>query len=320
LTPAFVYSPRYDISMYGLERLHPFDGRKYSRAWKLVSSRLGEEAKRYWHEPKFAAQSEDLLRVHTPEHLASLASPATVARALELPLLRLLPARVIERRVLAPMRLAVAGTIEAASLALQPGGAIALNFGGGYHHAFRDHGEGFCIYADVAIAIAVQRARGALGAQDAVAVIDLDAHRGNGFWDIMHDDPAVRVLDLYNFQNYPGLFPGDPAQFPFQIPLKANTQDANYLPLVREELPAFLDGGPRPRLAVYNAGTDIVAGDRIGGLAVSPEGVAERDRLVMSALAERNIPTVIVTSGGYNARSYGLIAQMALAIVETLVA
>jgi histone deacetylase 11 len=318
LIPAFVYSPGYDISMFGLERLHPFDGRKFSRAWTRVASSLGDKARAHLHEPESPVDDSDLLRVHSRDYLESLGTSSAVAGALELPMLRLLPAGVLARRILRPMRLAVAGTIQAAALALQPGGAMALNFGGGYHHAFRDHGEGFCIYADVAVAISVMRARGVLSSQDAIAVIDLDAHRGNGFWDIVKDDSAVRVLDLYNFQNYPGLFPGDADAFPFQIPLKADTSDNGYLPVVREELPKFLDSGPRPRLAVYNAGTDIVAGDRIGRLAVSVDGVVERDHLVLSELAARDIPAVIVTSGGYSSLSHELIARMAVRLVEML--
>jgi len=193
-----------------------------------------------------------------------------------------------------------------------------MNIGGGFHHAFADHGEGFCLFADAAIAIAAARSSGALAAGDPVAIIDLDAHRGNGVWEICGRDPAVRVMDVYNFQTYPGLFPGAVEDFPFQIPLKAGTSDAAYLDTVRQELPRFLDGLPRPRLAIYNAGTDVLAGDPIGGLAVSPEGVVKRDRLVLAPLAERQIPTVIVTSGGYTRRSHELVAELAVALVERL--
>jgi hypothetical protein len=111
LRAALVYSPGYDLSMFGLERLHPFDGRKYSKAWGLVTERLGDAARRLLEQPLGPAEDADLLRVHTREHLDSLRSAAVVAGALELPLLRFLPASVIARRVLRPMRLAVAGTI-----------------------------------------------------------------------------------------------------------------------------------------------------------------------------------------------------------------
>jgi len=162
----------------------------------------------------------------------------------------------------------------------------------------------------------LHRARGRLGKDDGIAVIDLDAHRGNGFWDIIQGDPVVRVMDMYNFQKYPGPFPGDDAAYPFQIPLRARLADADYLETVREELPRFLASMPPPRLAIYNAGTDILAGDAVGGLAVSAEGVIERDRIVVDALAERQIPTVIVTSGGYTRHSHVLVAELAQRVIE----
>jgi histone deacetylase 11 len=86
--------------------------------------------------------------------------------------------------------------------------------------------------------------------------------------------------------------------------------------VIQEELPKFLDTGSSPRLAIYNAGTDVLEGDRLGRLAVSAEGVMKRDRMVISALAERQIPSVVVTSGGYNADSYKLIAEMAVALLN----
>ena len=318
MKPILVYAPGYDLALPGFDQLHPFDGRKYSRAWTVIRERLGPELERYWEEPREPASDADLLRVHTKEHLASLASSSVVAEALEIWAVKLVPRGIIQRRLLHPMRLAVAGTILAARRAIEGDGAMVMNVGGGFHHAFRDHGEGFCLYADVAVAIAVARAGGALAERDPIAIIDLDAHRGNGVWEICGGDPAVRVLDVYNFQTYPGLFPGAAEDFPFQIPLKAGTADAPYLDTVREELPRFLASMPTPRLAIYNAGTDILVGDPIGRLAVSPAGVAVRDRLVVDALAERRIPTVIVTSGGYTRRSHELVAQLALAVVERL--
>jgi len=318
LKPILIYAPGYDFSLFGLERLHPFDGHKFSRAWAILRRHLGAELAHYWQEPPAPVADADLLRVHTSNYLESLASPAVVARALELRLLKYLPREMIRQRLLRPMRLAAAGTMLATRHALSGDGAMAMNIGGGFHHAFRDHGEGFCVYADVAVAIAAARAEGALTASDPIAIIDLDAHRGNGVWAIHDGDPAVHIFDIYNFQIYPGLFPGDVEDFPFQIPIKAFTNDDAYLAVVREELPSFLASMPRPRLAIYNAGTDIVSGDRLGRLAVSPEGVATRDELIVKTLTERAIPTVIVTSGGYSERSHELIARLALTVTGRL--
>jgi histone deacetylase 11 len=318
LKTLLVHASGYDFSLPGLDRLHPFDGRKFSRALSIIRQRLGPQMAQHSEELREPASDVDLLRVHTPEYLASLASPSVVAAALELWPLKLLPRRTIERRLLLPMRLAVAGTILATRRALEGRGAMVMNVGGGFHHAFRDHGEGFCLYADIPIAIAAARAGGSLDPHDPIAIIDLDAHRGNGVWEICGDDPAVRVMDVYNFQTYPGLFPGAVEDFPFEIPLKAGTADQAYLETVREELPRFLASMPAPRLVFYNAGTDIVAGDAVGRLGVSPAGVVTRDRFVVETLAERRIPTVIVTGGGYTRCSYELVAQLALTLVERL--
>jgi histone deacetylase 11 len=312
-----LFSPGYDFSLLGLERLHPFDAHKYGRAWALVEKELGPALDSIAMEPKQPASDELLMLVHTREYLESLRSSETVARALELWPLRLVPNSLLQGAVLKPMRLAVQGTVMAAEMALQ--GAMVMNFGGGFHHAFRDRGEGFCLFADVAIAIAAQRAAGRLAADDRILVIDLDAHRGNGFEEIARSDPAVRVFDVYNAQAYPGLLPDwDPEEQPFMIPVLPGAGDSSYGKILAEDFPKFLDGAGQVRLAFYNAGTDIVAGDRIGGLDVSPEGVAARDRLVLDTLARRNIPTVIVTSGGYTRASHALIARMALHLARNI--
>ncbi len=310
MKPNLVYSPGYDLPLLGLERLHPFDAHKYTRAWSIIREQGGPGILNRWTQPPAPVSDEALLRVHTPEYLGSLHSSAVVAKALELWPCRFVPNAVLQSRVLHPMRLAVEGTILATALALREG--VAMNVGGGYHHAFRDHGEGFCVYADVAVSIAAHRATGRLGADDPVVVIDLDAHRGNGFEDAVRDDASIHILDVYNFQVYPGLHDDDPDRFPFLVPIRANTSSTAYLQIVREELPRFLASVPRPKLAFYLAGTDVVSGDPLGGLQVTPEAIGERDRLVLDALAGGEIPTVIVTAGGYSEESHRLVAQLAL--------
>jgi histone deacetylase 11 len=307
-----VYSPRYNFSVLGLEKLHPFDARKYGRAWSLVRQKMGSALDSVSIEPKEPVAEEVLLRVHTQEYLASLRSSATVARALELWPARLVPNSILQSGLLEPMRYAAQGTIVAAEIALAEGARV-MNFGGGFHHAFRDRGEGFCVYADVALAIVEQRTAGRLSPDDGVMVIDLDAHRGNGFEEIMDRDPAVKVFDVYNAAVYPGLLPGwDPDAKPFLIPVRPIIADDEYDEILSTDLPRFLDAAGTVKLAFYNAGTDIVAGDPIGRWRVSPDGVARRDRLILDTLARLGIPTVIVTSGGYTKISHELIARMAL--------
>lgn len=315
MKPCLVYAPGYDITLFGLERLHPFDGRKFSRAWALLQQHFGDALETLHCTPSAPVSDDELQAVHTRAYLESLRSPQVVAKALELGALRWLPRSLIESRLLRPMRLATAGTVMAAQHAVDQRG-LAMNLGGGYHHAFRDRGEGFCVYADVALALATLRQRGALAVADPVAIIDLDAHRGNGVWSLCGADPAVRILDLYNAQIYPGLFDGEPDDWPFQVPMKSGTSGADYLEVLRVELPQFLDAGPTPKLAVYNAGTDVLYGDPLGHLAVSAADVAERDRFVVRTLAARGIPVVAVTSGGYTRESHRLVAQLAIEIVS----
>jgi histone deacetylase 11 len=217
--------------------------------------------------------------------------------------------------LLRPMRYAAYGTVVAADAAVEP--SIAVNLGGGFHHAFASRGEGFCIYADVAMAIQLMRRRGAIGPQDPIWVIDLDAHRGNGIEDIFGHDENVHFFDIYNFQIYPGP-PSEPEKEepPFLIPVKSRCSEEFYLTTLHRELDQFLESAPSPKLAFYNAGTDVVDGDPLGRLKVSEEGVFERDRYVIDSLAKRGIPTVIVTSGGYTDRSYKMIARMASYVVR----
>lgn len=301
---AIVSSPRYDHRLCGLQRLHPFDAHRAGRALAALRSRIaGIDA--LLREPAGPVTDEDLLRVHTPEYLRSLRSSAAIARAIEVPLLRLLPGGLLRRGILTPMRWATQGSIDAVRWALEHG--AAANLAGGYHHAHADHGEGFCIFADAAVAVAAARASGALTDHDRIVVIDLDAHRGNGMQAIWHDDPRVAIFDLYNFQAYPGRLRDE--RYPALIGLRAHVEDEGYLRVLREDLPAFLGQHAGARLAIYNAGTDIVAGDAIGAMSVSEEGVRTRDRFVIDALAASGMSWVLLPSGGYTARSAGLLAD-----------
>lgn len=300
-------SPACDISIPLASLVHPFDGRKYSRALRLLQRQHPAELAACLR-PIAGPMTEDELRlVHTSDYLASLRCSRTVAGILEVAPLRWLPSPLVRRWILRPMLVAAAGTRDAALAALASGGT-AVCLGGGFHHAHADHGEGFCIYADVPLAFRILVARGLLAAGDEALVIDLDAHRGNGFESACHDDP-VHFLDLYNVQTYPGLDDSQPGRHPHLIPLRAGTDDAAYLAVLAEHLPAFLDRHARARIAFFNAGTDIFAGDQLGRQAVSAEGVLRRDVMVLDELRRRRLPTVMVTSGGYSDESHRLIAR-----------
>jgi histone deacetylase 11 len=304
--PRIFYTPDYDISFWGIERLHPFDSRKSSRALQRVRSALGSGLPALLSAPSAPATDDSLRLVHEDAYLSRLRHSGVVAKALEVWPLRLLPARALDRKVLRPMRWAVQGTIEAARHALAHGAAI--NLAGGYHHAHRDHGEGFCVYADIPIAIEVLRAQGLLAADARIAIIDLDAHRGNGFEAIYENDERVAYFDMYNFQVYPGLVRPKDERRKFVLSLRALMDDEGYFNVLRHHLPAFLGTGPFA-LTFYNAGTDVLAGDPLGRFSLTREAVLERDRYVIQSLETLGIPWVMVPSGGYTEESHKLVAD-----------
>ena len=185
--------------------------------------------------------------------------------------------------------LCAGGTIQAGRLARADG--VAVHLGGGFHHAFPDHGEGFCLINDVAIAVR------ALSAEDGVAravVIDLDVHHGNGTAAIFADEPAVFTFSMHQQNNYPAWKPpGD-----LDLGLADGTEDDTYLALLDEHLPAIL-AQHRPHIAFYLAGADPYVHDQLGGLRLSLAGLRARDDAVLRQLRERGVPVAIVLAGGY---------------------
>ena len=226
---------------------------------------------------------EDLLLVHTAEYLdklfRGLLAPAE-QRRLGFPWS---PALV--RRA----RLAARGTLQVARHALQ--GGIAANLAGGSHHAFPDHGEGYCALNDVAMALRALRRE---GRARRFALIDCDAHQGNGNHAIFAGDPEVLTFSLHGERNYPeAKVPGT-----WDIGLADGTPDAPYLEILESALPQML-ARARPDLVFYIAGVDPYRGDRLGRLGLSLAGLRSRDHLVLSACRDRGIPAVITFAGGY---------------------
>lgn len=187
-------------------------------------------------------------------------------------------------------RRSVGATIAACAAALDHG--VGVNLAGGTHHAFADHGEGYCVFNDIAVAIRHQQRQRRV---QRVVVIDCDVHQGNGTAAIFRDDPTVFTLSLHGRRNFP--FHKEVGDL--DVALDDDVADGEYL----DALDGALAGGPdrhEADLAVYVAGADPFAGDRLGRLALSKEGLAVRDRHVLDWCRERGIPVAVVMAGGYS--------------------
>jgi acetoin utilization deacetylase AcuC-like enzyme len=223
--------------------------------------------------------------VHTPAYLDKLESSTLTAaelRRLGMPW---------SESIWLRSRLASAGTLLAARAALESG--LGGNLAGGSHHAFADHGEGFCVLNDVAIAITKLRVEGAI---ERALVVDLDVHQGNGTAAIFEDIDEVSTFSMHGDRNYPAA----KRRSTVDVALRDGMSDAEYLESLGRHLPAIL-GDTDADIAFYLAGVDVAAGDRYGKLALTEQGIRERDRLVIGTVRGRSVPLVIVLAGGYAA-------------------
>jgi histone deacetylase 11 len=299
-----IYHPKYNITAFGLERLHPFDGRKYRRIHDALIARGLRKAADFTRPCPIGR--EELLRVLTPEYLGALNDSRVLANILEMPLLGRLPTWFVDGRVLLPMRYATGGTILAARLALDHG--IAINLSGGYHHAADSWGDGFCVYADIPLAAMTLHQEGRV---QKVLVVDLDAHQGNGTAAVFRSWPWASILDVYEEDLYP--MPKQPEDFP--IPIPAGLAGVEYLEIVREALPRALEA-VRPELVIYNAGSDPFIDDPLTRLSLSLSDLAQRDLLVATITREHNVPMAMVLSGGYSSQSWRIHADGIAAILS----
>lgn len=293
-----VYHPGFVFGSSLINRLHPFE---FNRATLAVGG--VPEARLVG--PSQALGLDELECVHDKAYLAALHKSSTISKVVEVGLLKFLPSKVVSTWFLEPALWNTAGTLLAAQVALEEG--LAISVGGGFHHACRSHGEGFCLINDIAYLIEVLRRREQLGGEETILYVDLDAHQGNGVSDYYGNDPNVVLLDIYNEGTYPVYGTGVPPGIDIALPVSPGCSDEVYL----ETLESGLERLPKSAsLLIYNAGTDIYEGDRIGGLAVSREGVLERDKMVLEFARDAGIPTVCLASGGYSLASAGLISAM----------
>lgn len=283
-----VYSRYYQIDMGGFEKLHPFDIHKYARIYlKLVTE--GQIKPQDVFVPE-AVRDDQVRLVQSQAFLDSLADPATVARYLEAPVVGLVPAGLIEAGIVRSFRTATGGTILAARQALRHG--IAINLAGGYHHAMPDHGEGFNVFADMPIAIAVLKKERLVRR---VLVVDVDVHQGNGTIVCTRGDKDVFILDLHEGDIYP-----IPKQRgPMDIPLPAGAGDKEVLSALRHCLPLAFERA-KPDIVFLQGGCDMLAGDPLARLQMTSGGIVQRDAMVIDECVRRGVPVVMVLGGGYS--------------------
>ncbi|MBK8393908.1 MAG: histone deacetylase [Leptospiraceae bacterium] len=272
---SIVYSTYYDIYLGD----HVFPGNKFSKIYELIC--LDESfSKITIHEPE-KATIEQLATIHTKEYLDDLFNLKITDRTRfsELPL---------TDRILESFLYGVGGTILAMELSKDY--PFVMNLGGGLHHSFSDHAEGFCYLNDVAVAsrIFLKNNPG-----KSVLIIDLDVHQGNGTAHIFKDDPSVFTFSMHQDNIYPKKEVSN-----FDVSLPENLSNSEYLSLLDKNL-IEIKRQIKPDLIFYLAGADPFEGDRLGSIKLSFDGLEKRDQIVKNFALEVKARTVIVTAGGY---------------------
>jgi len=255
---------------------------KYTRLIQLIAdSGLGSTAA--FHVPAPASAAWLALAHHRAyvDQVFTCMVPPLIEREIGFP---------VDERVSMRARLATAGTVMAARLALAEG--LACNTAGGSHHARRAQGAGFCTFNDVAVAALLLIADGEVGS---VLVIDLDVHQGDGTAEICTGTKAVRTVSMHSEKNYP--VRKHPSSIDVALP--DGVRDEAYLETLDWLLPRTIEGFS-PDLVFYNAGVDPHEDDRLGRLSLTDQGLKERDRRVFSFFRQRDIPVASVLGGGYS--------------------
>jgi acetoin utilization deacetylase AcuC-like enzyme len=193
------------------------------------------------------------------------------------------------RAMVEAFRLAAGGTLLASRLALRDG--LGFNLSGGFHHAFPDHGEGFCAINDVAVAIQRLRREGAIAR---AMVVDCDVHQGNGTASIFAGDGQVVTLSIHQLNNYPAVKP--PSDI--DIDLADQTGDEEYLEQLKRFMVPALEKHA-PNLLIYLAGADPYYQDQLGGLGLTMAGLRQRDRFVLETARRHGVPVAVTLAGGY---------------------
>ncbi len=274
----FVYSDDYWMVDLGK---HVFPVKKYRMIYEKLLT-VGAKRENFL-EPQPVAD-EDLLLIHTPKYLKKLKagnlSPGEI-QTLELP---------YSKDLTKFAWLYVGGTILAAEQAMIDG--LCVHIGGGFHHAFPDHGEGFCVLNDVAVALEKLKKEGKI--QKAM-VVDCDLHQGNGTAAIFAKKDYAFTFSIHQMD----IYPAEKSSSSLDVGLWSGDGDDQYLAALREHFPRLYQKF-RPDLVFYIAGADPLEGDRLGGLAVTKEGLLKRDTIIIEWARRMGIPLVVVFAGGYS--------------------
>lgn len=270
------YSPKYEIDLHG----HVFPTSKY----RLVKELLIKEgiSKESFQEPA-EAKDEDILLVHTKEYIEKLKTgnfSIDEIYKMEIP---------YKKEMKIPVWICANGTVLASLEALN--NKVGIHIGGGFHHAYPDHGEGFCILNDPSIAIKkLLKDRKIKKAM----VVDLDVHQGNGTAFIFRNDKNVFTYSIHQEDNYP--MPKEKSDL--DIPLFSGTKGNEYLKILKETLAKAIETF-KPDFIHYLAGSDPYEKDKLGGFLLSIEDLKNRDEIVFEFIIKMNIPISISFGGGY---------------------
>ena len=271
-----------DIFKYEVPERHRFPMQKYPMiAERLLSE--GTLTEDNFFAPTLLSEDE-ILTTHTLDywqHLKNQTLPSKDARAIGFEM----TPRLIERE-----RYITHATYECALYAKQYG--VSLNIAGGTHHAFADHGEGFCMFNDVAVASNLLLAR---GQAKQILTVDLDVHQGNGTAHLMANEPRVFTFSMHGAKNYP--FRKQASDLDIDLP--NDTGDDEYLTILYDTLPRLIKA-VKPDMIFYQSAVDVLTTDKLGKLALTRDGCAKRDEFVLSQAKAHQIPVAVVMGGGYS--------------------
>jgi acetoin utilization deacetylase AcuC-like enzyme len=253
----------------------------------------------------------DLRLVHDPAYVDAVASgtlPPDAQRRIGFPWSEMMVER--SRRSVGATLAAARQALDGARRAARGFQPLSANLAGGTHHAFRDRGEGYCVFNDVAVAATVLLREGAIAR---AAVVDCDVHQGNGTAAIFRHEPAVFTFSLHGARNFP--FRKEVSDL--DVTFEDGAGDDEYLAALAGHLPRVLDAH-RPDLVFYLGGADPYEGDRLGHLKLTIEGLRARDRMVFDACRERELPVAVTMSGGYAPDVDAIVTIHANTIVEAV--